>query len=225
MKDNEIVKMIFVINGKYVVSTKEYTMQEFKKIKNNLKSPSFLDSSFKKYIKEKGILIDDKLSYICPDCANMLKCPKVMDHDKKPLKAYPFITNGAQIICVNEYERAEYKLALSEYRKRLDAGDETVLKDLGILEKLNSNGFYVPSISVFGCSNYVDDKKLASQSRALDREIKKQDKARAFVDGEPLIDEKALEEELSRDPANVLRKKKKDGKTPKIPNLSDFFGN
>lgn len=222
MKNKEIVKVIFVINGKYVEDKEEYTIEEFKEIKPNLKNPTYLNNLIRKYLSKNNITIgNNKLSYICPDCANMLRCPKVMNRDKKSIKAYPFITNGAQIVCINEFEREEYKIALAEYRKRLDSGDESVLKDLGILERLNSNGIEVPSISVFECKCYKDDKEIALENRAKDREIKKQEKAKKFVE------EQELEKALAKDPVNVLRRKKKGKKTetPKIPNLSKFFDN
>ena len=145
---------------------------EFAKFKKNFLS---IDSAYKyvvKYMESIGETIDKKYRYLCRDCANMLKCPKVKDSDKKALNKYPFIKNGLEVIYVDVDKRKEYLSALKKQRKMIEDGsfDE---KDQNLNSLLASTGIDVPLIGVFKCSNFVDE--IAPKKENKQKKVKKKD--------------------------------------------------
>lgn len=94
---------------------------------------------------------------ICGDCARMLSCPKVMDKEKRLLKAYPYITDGLELILIDNDVRNTYENAIKEYKSKEKEPDFYLDDDANLKARLQDNGIDVSIISVFGCREFVPD--------------------------------------------------------------------
>ncbi len=94
---------------------------------------------------------------ICGDCAHMLDCAKVKDKEKRLFNAYPFITDGLEVILIDREISNNYKKAQEEYKKKENDPFFYLDDDKELKEKLKNTGIDVSLITVFGCENFVNE--------------------------------------------------------------------
>lgn len=182
--NDKIIKIIMVIDGKYKVVTKNYEdSKECKKILANLSNYSYLNELMQRYINKNNLIVphNQELNVLCLNCANMLKCPKVLDKEKRTLKKYPFITYGIESILVDKDANKLYNDALLEYRKRLGDGDESVYSDLSLNQRLVDTGYNIKNICVYGCKKFVDDKDVEVKKKEEYKTLVKESKKKTFT--------------------------------------------
>ncbi len=158
-KENYKIKVRFVFDGKYSTIDINKTEKDIKDknlrvyLKYKVKPYVLMNNyAFNKY----GIKTNFK-NNLCGDCKNMLRCPKVVDTEKRPLEKYPYIKNGVQIILIDNQINDLYNSSVKIYNYLKD-NDGFLLDDYPALkENLSNNGREITSFSVFECSKFVDD--------------------------------------------------------------------
>ncbi len=154
------IQVYFVLNGNYdkedvsdliEVSINGNHISE--RIRYKIKPVELMNA----VVKKKYSINTDFKGNICGDCIHMLKCPKVMDNEKKPLKSYGYITDGLELLLIDIETRKQYINAVKEYKDKLNYFDFDLDDDTDLKRRLQNSGVDVPIISVFGCKNFLPD--------------------------------------------------------------------
>lgn len=153
------IKIKTVLNGKYNLTSGDKIIND-KKIRN---LPAYLRNKVKPYDLMSKVVKDiyniniNFKGNICGDCALMLSCPKVRDKEKRLLEAYPYITDGIEVILLDKEVREVYERALAIYKQRQQDPNFYMDEDKELDDALNNPGIDVPVISVFGCKKFIAD--------------------------------------------------------------------
>lgn len=140
-----------LIDGKSIIDVKENKLPMY--IRHKIK-PNDLMTKAVKHIYNIDVSFDGN---ICGYCARMLHCPKVTEQEKRLLKGYPYITDGIEVILIDNEIRSTYNDALKEYNVRKNDPDFYLDGDRRLEDALNNNGIEVPIISVFDCKKFISD--------------------------------------------------------------------
>lgn len=154
------IQVSFVLNGNYdkedvsdLIKVNVNGKHIPERIRYKIKPLELMDTVVK---RKYGINVDFK-GNICGDCIHMLKCPKVMDNEKRPLKSYGYITDGLELLLIDIETRKQYINAVKEYKDKLNYFDFDLDDDVDLKRRLQNSGVDVPIISVFGCKKYYPD--------------------------------------------------------------------
>lgn len=162
------MRILTIINGDYNVESKNYsyTDKEYKKRHTFFNSATNAKQALINYALKKGIVISPReLNYLCATCKNMLKCPKVMDSNKKTINKYPFIKTGIQVIYVDEEKRRKYKEFLDLQRASYESYDKYDEQDELIEQELKNGIRKVQMFQVYECDKYVDEYVRVPETR------------------------------------------------------------
>ncbi len=161
---NYKIKVRVVFNGEYSVINIDKMSKDIndKNIKSYLKDKVKSFTLMNRYVYNKYKIKTNFEKNLCGDCKNMLNCPKVIDVQKGALKKYPYITNGIQIILVNNEINDIYNNSVKRYSDLKDNKDFNLDHYPTLEKKLSNNGMDFIHFSVFECSKFVDDNNKTS---------------------------------------------------------------
>ena len=153
------IKVRIVYNGKYYLINGDKIGENIsdKKIKQHIRDKVKTNTIMNKFVLKKFGMNSEFNNNLCGSCQKMTMCPKVRDIEKRDLKCYPYIRSGIEVVLINSEKKEKYEEALKTYNDLNEKIDFDIEDYPELKESLSDNGVDVPLISVFGCSNYVDD--------------------------------------------------------------------
>lgn len=159
------LKIEMVLNGEYKLGNgnaiiKDIDQNDVKNFVNTKIKPEKIMNRCAKKVYNMNLEYNGN---ICGDCENFVFCPKVRDSEKRSLKAYPYITDGIEIILIDKEMHDSYLEACKTYNELKDNEDFSIEDDLEFRSTLNLTGREVSHILVTGCKKFVDDSKKVKE--------------------------------------------------------------